>query len=142
MSRWTHIASCIYLETDIHSYGTDIILRNLIEKNAPQITGSEGNADIFINVLSGYNISLGADCFHCPFGHTRKNLPKGGFKCLAPIEYECKGAEYQTSVAITIVGDLRDRTKEETKKEYNALIKWLKDRFFDIRVKACEIKEG
>ena len=140
MSIWTHIASCIYLETDIRSNNIDIIIKNILEQ-APQITGSESNADIFVNVLSGSNTFIGADCSHCPFGHTKKNLPKGGFKCSAPEEYECEEGEYQTSVAITIIGDLRDKTKEETKKEYNALIKWLKERNFSIRIKSCEIKE-
>lgn len=139
MSNWTHIAACIYLETDIRSNNIEVVMKNILDK-APQITGSEGSADIFINVLSGSNEFVGADCSHCPFGHTKKNLPKGGFSCLSPVEYECEEGEYQTSVAVTIIGDLRDRTKEETKKEYNTLIKWLKERNFSIRIKSCEIK--
>ena len=138
MSNWTHITACIYLETDIEDNNIEEIIREILQK-APLITGSEGNVDIFVNVLSGHNSYTSCDCFHCPFGHTMRK-EKNGSSCLAPQEYECKEGIFQTSVAITIIGDLRDRVKSQTKAEYDNFIKWLKQRF-SIRLKTCNIRE-
>ncbi len=107
MSYWTHITACIYLETDIESHN----IKDIVEKklqDAPKITGSEGNADVFVTPLSGHNL------------------------------WTSEG-EYQTSVCIAIIGDLRDRFKKETQAEYMKFRKWLlKD--FEIRQSSCSIE--
>lgn len=90
MSRWTHIVAAIDVDTYMSSHTIEDDVRELL-KWAPQITGSECVADVFANVLSGHNISS--------YG--------GGV-------YD----EYQTRVVITVVGDLRNRTKEDTVKEW------------------------
>ncbi len=138
MSYWTHITACIYLETDIQDKNIKEVVEEILKK-APQITGSEGNANIFVNPLSGHNMYVGCDCHHCPFGHTLRYLEGGGFSCKAPKEYTCKGEDFQTSVAVTIIGDLRDRFREQTKEEYSAFISYLKSRFYGIRLRSCNI---
>lgn len=101
---WTHVTGCIYVDTmhnskDIKKYVEKIL------KDAPLITGSEQNADIFINPLSGYNTSV----------FNRDN-----------IEY------FQTCAAITIVADLRDREMEKTQEEIAGFINFIRDKFFII----------
>jgi len=59
MSRWTHITGSVFVDT----YKRDENNKHNIEamlKLAPPITGSEGNADYFVNIPSGYN-SWGSD---------------------------------------------------------------------------------
>ena len=61
MSWWTHIVAAIDVDTYISSKTIKSDVEELL-KGAPAITGSEGNADIFVNVLSGTNISTNRDC--------------------------------------------------------------------------------
>lgn len=143
MSNWTHITACIYLETCIQSKDIEQVVREILQK-APKITGSEGDADVFVNALSGYNLLTCVGCGLCPFEQSRRKTKEGLSICNAPEEYQCKAGEpisYQQSVAITIIGDLRDRVKSQTKIEYDDFIKWLKQRF-SIRLKTCNIKEN
>ena len=99
MSRWTHITACLSVDTDIKKLKPQLKteIKNIL-KDAPKITGSEADADIFINIPSGYNCSL----------HYVNDTGKRCFE------------EYQTCVVISIQGDLRDRTKRQTKKEFEA----------------------
>ena len=92
MSMWTHIVASIDVDTFIESHTIKEDVEKMLEK-APKITGSEGPADVFINVRSGSNIS---------------NMEND--------KYE----EFQTLITITVVGDLRDRTKDQTEKEWQA----------------------
>lgn len=91
MSMWTHIVASINVDTFKESDTIKEDVEKMLE-DAPKITGSEGPADVFVNVLSGYNISIYEDDKH---------------------------KEYQTRVIITVVGALRDRTKAQTEKEWN-----------------------
>lgn len=115
MSSWTHITSCMSVDTHHCS-------KNLVEevkeylKNAPEIYGSERNADIFINLQGGYNCWFSHDCDHCEYQDTLRDVKDGDNEyeeCDAPEGYDCS-SEYQTCVVISIQGDLRDTTKEET----------------------------
>jgi hypothetical protein len=82
--------------------------------NAPAITGSERNADVFINVFSGHNSSIYSN------GMWEK---------------------FQTCVVITIVGDLRNRTERQTSRDYKRFIKYLtEDCDFNIYNEAMNIK--
>ena len=112
MSRWVHVTGCLYVET----YKEESDIKKCVEEmltDAPKITGSERDADIFINPLSGHNTWTNCDCEHCEYGKTVVHLEEGGFKCDAEDGYDCPDGEYQTCVAITIIGDLRDRFKDE-----------------------------
>ena len=132
MSYWTHIIAAIDVETWITDNGIKGRVEKMLE-NAPKITGSEGNADVFVSVLSGGNFFISCDCERCEFSR--------GETCINEDEsYECPNAEYQTRVAITITGSLRDREKSETLSEYNDFIKFLKrDCKFTIRNRAMKI---
>lgn len=97
MSRWTHISSVI--KVDIMKATKHI--KSYISKGlegAPKITGSERDADVFFNVLSGFNES------HWDRG---------------------KHTQYQTMAVITIVGDLRDKNREDTVKELHDFKKYI-----------------
>ena len=115
MSNWTHITGALYIETykerkNIKKYVEKIL------KNAPKITGSESDTDIFVNSLSGYNVSIW------------KEDKNGNF------------LEYQTRVCITLAGDLRDREINQTEEEFNEFIKFVKDNF-DIYYSSVAIYE-
>lgn len=131
MSIWTYIVAAIEIETYIEDKNIcDRVMEML--KNAPKITGSEHNADIFVNVLSGHNIWTNCDCKHCQYYETIVNTEEG-FYCDSPEWYKCPEGEYQTQVVITIVGSLRDREEDTTRKEFKEFIKFLrKDCNFDI----------
>ena len=98
---WTHVTGCIYVDTmqdrkDIKKYIKEIL------KDAPLITGSEKNADIFINPLSGYNTSV----------FNGDNIE-----------------DFQTCATITIVADLRDREIEKTQEEIVGFTDFIRDKF-------------
>ena len=92
MSKWAHIVASIDVDTFKESHTIKEDVEKMLE-DAPKITGSEGPADVFVNVLSGYTITT----------HDEND----------------KIEEFQTRVVITVIGDLRDRTKDQTEKEWN-----------------------
>lgn len=61
MSCWTHITACFSVETGIVAKKPDVLkqVRSYL-KNAPKITGSESDADIFVNIQKGYDL-FGSD---------------------------------------------------------------------------------
>lgn len=137
MSYWTHIIATL----DVDTYIEDKNIKEKVEdilKDAPKITGSEKNADIFVNVLSGHNTSTNCDCNSCDYKDTIIHHDKGGFSCDADKTYQCPWGEYQTRVVITVIGDLRDRIKERTKEEYKEFYNFIKDKFY-IRNKSYKI---
>lgn len=139
MSCWTHIVAVIDVDTNIKEKNIKEVVENML-KDAPKITGSERNADIFVNVLSGYNVSMGADCEHCKYKNTIIHHKTGGFTCEADDDYECPKGEYQTRVIITVAGNLRDRLKEQTKREYKEFYNYLKKNCrFNIKNKTVNI---
>jgi hypothetical protein len=145
MSCWTHIVAVF----DVDTYIEDKNIKEIVEgklANAPKITGSERNADVFVNVKGGHNVWTNCDCKICP--HKETLIYEGQTKSGLGSEYSCKPDEgfvcpegkYQTRVVITIVGDLRDREKETTKEEYKAFLKYLKKNCdFEIRNKSVNI---
>ena len=126
MSNWTHITACLSVETGIIETRKKLakIVRDYLKK-APKITGSEKDADFYVNVQNGHNVWIGQDCEHCKYRETlRPVIIDGKEICDAPEDHDCS-ADYQTCVVISIQGDLRDRTKEETQKEFNEFIKYI-----------------
>ena len=57
MSRWTHITSCMSVDTCIENKKR--IKKSIIDyiNNAPKITGSESDAEVYVTLQRGYNIS-------------------------------------------------------------------------------------
>lgn len=131
MSIWTHITATVFIDTctnteDIESYVKDSL------KNAPRITGSEGDANVFVNAMVGYNESIYGDCDKCRFLLSDGN-------CSASVSDECVVSNYQTNVAITIVGMLRDKRKNSAEKEFKAFLKYILDEcdFYIINTAKC-----
>lgn len=128
MSHWTHIIAAI----DIDTYHEDKDIKSYVENilaNAPKITGSEGPADVFVNVKSGHNHWTGHDCNVCQFKDTIVHFPKeegGGHECYAPADFKCPTGKYQTRVVITVLGDLRDRERWRTRDEWAAFKDYVK----------------
>lgn len=111
MSRWTHIIGAIHIDTLEEKKDIKRYIETKITK-APKITGSEGNASIFVNLEEGYNISSWDN------------------------EY------YQSRAIITIQGDLRDKDGTTTKKETQKFIKYiLKKLDWEIRVLSITIED-
>ena len=132
MSSWTHITACLSVETGMVEKRPE--LRKKIKqflKDAPKITGSEGPADVFINIQSGYNFSTSHDCEHCKYKDSLHDIIENGKEyqeCDAPENHDCF-AEYQTCVVISIQGDLRDREFSRTKEEFEKFLEYVKDKF-------------
>ena len=137
MSDWTYIVATIDVDTCIEDDNIQKRMHEIL-KYAPKITGSERDADVFVNVLSGYNTtSIGCDkCEH----KINSKEKEGYFECYADENFECISKEYQTRVVITIVGNLRDRHIEQTKKEYKEFIKYLTKLNFYIENRASNIR--
>lgn len=130
---WAHITACLSVDTCWNE--PKPVLRKKVRKvlkNAPKITGSEGDADVFINIQSGYNSSVSCDCDHCKFGPSIIHLKEGGFTCDGPEDYTCPDAKFQTCIVISVQGDLRDRDRDTTTKEFCRFVDYLKE-FFIIR---------
>ncbi len=124
MSQWTHIVATLDVETYIEDVNIKDRVSEMLER-APRITGSEQNADVFINVLNGYNVHAD-DCRDCKYKNTIIVHENNSFSCEAEEGYECPEYEYQTRVVITVVGDLRDRDKKTTGKEYKKFVDFIK----------------
>ena len=139
MSFWTHIVGVLHVDTfhccdDIQKYVEEAL------KGAPQITGSERPADVFVNVQSGHNISTSFDCNRCEFKDTIIHFEEGGMSCDAPDGYSCPYGAYQTRVVITVQGDLRDRMKQITKNEWKKFRRYIeKDLKWTVRIATCQI---
>lgn len=128
MSSWTHITSCLSIDTCIESDDIINIVKDYLNKG-PQITGSEGNADVFVNLQSGYNVYLTGDCGRCEYKDSFKKTEDNIFECNAPDDYKCPDGNYQSCVVISIQGDLRDRTPERTQKEFNKFLNYLDEKY-------------
>ena len=102
-------------------------------KNAPEITGSEGPADIFVNIQGGHNFSTTHDCERCEYKDSLHDVVDNDGKeyqeCDAPENHNCF-TEYQTCIVISIQGDLRDRMKDQTQKEFDNFMKYLTTKFY------------
>lgn len=105
MSRWTHITSCMSVDTCIENKKR--IKKSIIDyiNNAPKITGSESDAEVYVTLQRGYNIS------------SWKQDTKGNF------------IQYQSCIIISIQGDLRDKDGETTKEEFIDFLNYIKKEY-------------
>lgn len=139
MSFWTHIVGVLHVETykevdDIVAYVEEAL------KDAPRITGSEGDASVYVNREPYHNISTSFDCNRCEFKDSLKYYDDG-FECDAPDGYRCPYGEYYSRAVITVFGDLRDRTKDRTKKEWNAFHRYIVKKLkWTVRIATCRIE--
>lgn len=139
MSRWTHVTGCLYIETYTEEKNIGSYVAKILEK-APKITGSERDCDIFVNALSGYNTSVSRDCEHCKYKDTIVDLDDG-FQCDAEDEFICPDGEYQTCVAVTLIGDFRDRDLQQTTKEVEKFIRYLQNQKLDIDYQSILVRD-
>lgn len=116
MSMWTYVTGCISVDTMEETNDIKTYVEKIIEK-APKITGSEHDIDIFVNPLSGHNVSV-----------------------MEGDNLECK--EYQTCVVITLIGSLRDREIEYTKKEIEDFLNFINDNYFYIDDISLHLSNG
>lgn len=139
MSFWTHIVGVMHVETyaevdDIKAYVEEVL------KGAPRITGSEMDASVFVNIEPWHNVSTNCDCGRCQYKETLK-FYDDGFECDAPDGYRCPYGEYKTRAVITVHGDLRDRMKQRTKKEWNEFHRYIAKKLkWTIRLATCRIE--
>lgn len=129
MSMWTHITACMSVETGIVAKKPALKkqVKEYLDK-APKITGSEGPADVFVNIQGGYSFYTSCDCDRCKYKDNIIELKDENgddyMTCSAPDKHDCS-AEYQTRVVISVQGDLRDRVKEETEKDFEEFKKYV-----------------
>lgn len=92
MSRWTHLAGALIVETfeEIPVESANAYFTNKLEK-APKITGSERDADLFLNVVPGYN--------SCTWNEDGAKVT------------------FQSKIIITLAGSLRDKDQGKTLEE-------------------------
>ena len=101
MSHWTHITACLSVDTFKENRKT--IKKSIVNyiNEAPKITGSEADAEIYLNLQRGYNISSWKQNKYNDF------------------------MKYQSCIVISVQGDLRDRTKEQTEKEFKEFLAFI-----------------
>lgn len=133
MSCWTHITACLSVETGMVEK-KPTLKKKVKEylKEAPKITGSEADADVFVNIQSDHNFWTSRDCKHCKYKDTIKDIKVNGedwIECDAPTGHDCS-AGYQTCIVISIQGDLRDRMYEQTKEEFDTFLEYLKKEYY------------
>lgn len=144
MSCWTHITACLSIETGIVANKLELKrrLKTILEKG-PKITGSENDANVFVNIQGGYSWFMSRDCEHCKYASTLRDVTVDGeeyTECDGPKSHDCS-RHYQTRIVISIQGDLRDRCKEHTQEEFDEFLKYLiKDCRFYIRDYALNIE--
>lgn len=100
MSLWTHVVGAVYVNMYTQATAQTLNYARHMIMNAPKVTGSEGDMQVYIHLLSGYN----------------NHLFDGGTE-----------VKWQTGVVISLVGDLRDRTIEKTNQELKAFLDYIKD---------------
>lgn len=105
MSQWTHITATLSVDTGMYGVSKSELRRKVrsILNRAPDITGSEGKADINVFVKSGHNqsASIGGEWTYS-----------------------------QSCIIISIQGDLRDMDKEEVKKELTDFTNYIDEQFW------------
>ena len=111
-----------------------------ILKKAPKITGSEGNANIFINIEpEGNTFHSPCDeyCTGCPFYDFEEgNMCKRGW------DFECPKCSFVSRYTITIQGDLRDTTFDKTYKEISEFFNFLIKNDVTILMNSIRIENG
>lgn len=100
MSLWTHVVGAIH--ANFYGNSTSEAWENAITilKDAPKVTGSEGDMQTFVHPLDGYNNA----------------------------EYDTNvERKWQTGMVVSLVGDLRDRTVEAVCKEMKPFLDYVKN---------------
>ena len=114
MSWWSYINGSIMVEPFGRTQAEKRYILDTVLNHLPRVTGSEGDMEIYVNQMYGSNESSSCD----EYGDRTNNLiDRYGGK-----SFHGGWLEIQRCYLITLRGALRDRTFEETYKEF---IKWL-----------------
>ena len=145
MSMWTRIIACLNVKTgkcmkkpELKKYVQEKL------KNAPKITGSEMDAGIYVNVQDGYDWYMSRDCEHCKYQDELikvKSVDEGeDYQICNYANNQNCSRKYQTCVIISIQGDLRDKTSEDTKTEFEEFKQYVNTNVGHIRDYTVDIK--
>lgn len=135
MSMWTHITACLSVDTlvDEETDAKDSALMYLAD--APKMTGSEGDASIYVNLKDDYNSWTNCDCPKCEYKDTivlhirEKDRKCIGHECDSPEGFQCPEGEHQSRVIISVQGDLRDKGVEKTREEFEAFKSYVDEKY-------------
>lgn len=133
MSMWTHITAVIHVDTCIFDDNIEEEFTASL-KDAPKIIGAE----MFVNIRSVYSLHVYSDCDKCPYCI---GIDDEHMDCNKPIGAECVEGKYGSLAVITIVGDLRNKTKEQVKQEFDDFVRYLRMSGCIIRSQACNIEQ-
>lgn len=135
MSMWTHVVGAIHIDTYL-SLDREVLQKTLenIIRDAPAISGSEGNCQIEVAIAEGSDLFVSSDCRRCQY----EDLVNGD--CNPPEDFICPEGEYQTRAIITLCGDLRDRRIDFTAEEVNSFVDYI-DEKFTIRNMSIKIED-
>lgn len=114
MSSWTYVVGAIEVDTYGRTSAESIYIAQSVVDHLPKITGGERDANIYVNLVDGYN----SGCSHDEFGNYSNLSNRNQYKMF----------ESQTKVVITINGSLRDRHFIETIREATSFINRLSKR--------------
>ena len=147
MSSWTHITACLSVDTNFEL--TKPKLKTYVQeilKHAPIIKGSEANADVYVNIPSGYNFYKSIDCNTCKYKDDLIQVRDSKTNELAKICFHKSNSncsrKYQTMVIISIQGDLRDTYFKDTQACFDKFKNYVEKNVGYIRDYAVNIEEG
>lgn len=115
MSLWTHVVGAVYVNMYTQATAQTLNYARHMIMTAPKVTGSEGDMQAYIHLLSGYNN-------HIFDGDTE--------------------VKWQTGLVISVVGDLRDKTIEKTNQELKAFLDYIKDNQCYMRSLSVTVEDG
>ena len=114
MSWWSYIHGTIVVSPTGRTQAEKRYVLDTVLNHLPQVTGSEGDMDIYVIQKNGHNSS----CSHDEFGQRTNNLfDRYGYK-----NREHGWLQMQDEYILVVDGSLRDREFEET---FRAFQKWL-----------------
>ena len=114
MSFWTYVNGSIIVEPSGRTQPEKRYILDTVLNHLPLVTGSEGDMEIYVNQMDGYNESSSCD----EYGERTNNLTD----IYGNKTFHGGWLEIQRCYIITLHGSLRDRMFNETYREF---IKWL-----------------
>lgn len=113
MSHWTYVRGSVVVSPMGRTQPEKRYILDTVLDHLPRVTGSEGDMDVYVIQKSGHDSSCSCD----EFGMNTNNLESiyGG-------KSDRGWLNVQSRYILVVDGSLRDRTFEETKREF---LKWL-----------------
>lgn len=102
MSSWTYVTGSILVEAESRTDAETLYIVQTVANHLPRITGSEGDVDLYIQLLRGRSLSSNRDEFMQESNLWHRE------------SFGCGVFETQSCAIVTINGSLRDRIFSET----------------------------